>query len=119
MTITANRNIIPTATTFSKKGTPMSNITLPMQPDYYKETMNAMFKQHGINPDLFEGYRVDSGADPNAPKPIPLENLSQVVKLTSPSANMPIEKFSDFGARRVIDRSYVTYVKNFYSNKEK
>jgi hypothetical protein len=62
---------------------------------------------------------VDSGADPNAPKPIPLENLSQVVKLTSPSANMPVEKFSDFGARRAIDRSFVTYVKNFYSNKEK
>ena len=96
----------------------MSNITLPMQPDYYKETMNAMFKQHGINPDLFEGYRVDSGADPNAPKPIPLENLSQVVKLTSPSSNMPVEKFSDFGARRVIDRSYVTWVKKHYQYKE-
>ena len=40
----------------------MSNISLPMQPDYYKETMNSMFKQHGINPNLFEGYRVDSGA---------------------------------------------------------
>lgn len=97
----------------------MSNITLPMQPDHYKESINALFKQHGINPDLFVGYRVDSGADPNAPKPIPLENLSMVIKLNSPSANMPVEKFSDFGSRRVIDRSCVDLVKKYYSNKEK
>lgn len=97
----------------------MSTITLPMQPDYYKETMNAMFKKHGINPDLFVGYRVDSGADQNAPKPIPLENLSRVIKLTSPSENMPVEKFSDFGSRRVLDRSFVTWVKKHYPTKEK
>ena len=97
----------------------MSTITLPMQPDYYKETMNAMFKKHGINPDLFEGYRVDSGADPNAPKPIPLDNLSQVVKLTSPSANMPVEKFSDFGSRRVLDHLFVDWVNKHYPKKEK
>lgn len=97
----------------------MSTITLPMQPDYYKETMNALFKKHGINPDLFVGYRVDSGADPNAPKQIPLENLSRVIKVTSPSANMPVEKFSNFGSRRVLDRSFVTYVKKHYPTKEK
>lgn len=97
----------------------MSTITLPMQPDYYNETMNAMFKKHGINPDLFEGYRVDSGADPNAPKPIPLENLSMVIKVKSPSANMPVEKFSDFGSRRVLDRSFVDWVKKHYPTKEK
>lgn len=97
----------------------MSTITLPMQPDHYKEALYAMFKQHGINPDLFVGYRVDSGADPNAPKPIPLENLAQVIKLNSPPANMPVEKFSDFGSRRVIDRSCVGLVKIYYSTKEK
>ena len=97
----------------------MSTITLPMQPDYYKETMNAMFKKHGINPDLFVGYRVDSGADPNAPKLMPDENLSRVIKLNSPSANMPVEKFSDFGSRRVLDRSFVTWVKKHYPTKEK
>ena len=118
MTTTANRNTILLDTTFSKKGTPMSNITLPMQPDYYKETMNAMFKHHGINPNLFEGYRVDSGADPNAPKPIPLTKLSMVIKVKSPSENMPVEKF-DFGARRVIDRSFVTWAKEHSQNKEK
>lgn len=119
MTTTANRNTILLDTTFSKKGTPMSNITLPMQPDHYKEALYAMFKQHGINPNSFEGYRVDSGADPNAPKPIPLENLSMVIKVKSPSENMPVEKFSDFGARRVIDRSFVDWAKKHYSNKEK
>lgn len=97
----------------------MSNITLPMQPDYYKETMNAMFKKHGINPDLFVGYRVDSGADPNAPKPIPLENLIRVVKLNSPTANMPVEKFSEFGSRRTVERSVVDLVKKHYQYKEK
>ena len=98
----------------------MSTITLPMQPDYYKETMNALFKKHGINPDLFVGYRVDSGADPNAPKPIPLDNLSMVVKVKSPSENMPVEKFSDVGSRRVVlDRSFVTWVKKHYPTKEK
>ena len=97
----------------------MSNITLPMQPDYYKETMKAMYRQHGINPDLFVGYRVDSGADPNAPKLIPDENLSRVIKLNSPSANMPIEKFSDFGTRRVLDRSFVDWVNKHYPKKEK
>lgn len=97
----------------------MSTITLPMQPDYYKETMKAMFKKHGINPDLFVGYRVDSGADPNAPKLMPDENLSRVIKLNSPTANMPVEKFSDFGSRRVLDRSFVTWVKKHYPTKEK
>lgn len=97
----------------------MSTIILPMQPDYYKESMNAMFKQHGINTDLFEGYRVDSGPDPNAPKPIPLKNLSMVIKVKSPSANMPVEKFSDFGSRRVLDRSFVDWAKKHYPTKEK
>ncbi|GEM_PF-4201088 len=98
----------------------MSNITLPMQPDYYKETMNAMFKKHGINPELFEGYRVDSGGpDPNAPKPIPLENLSMVIKLNSPSANMPVEKWSDFGTRRALDHLFVDWVNKHYPPMEK
>ena len=97
----------------------MSTINLPMQPDYYKETMNAMFKQHGINPDLFVGYRVDSGADPNAPKQIPLENLSMVIKVKSPTANMPVEKISDFGSRRVLDHLFVDWAKKHYPTKEK
>ena len=97
----------------------MSTITLPMQPDHYKEALFAMFKEHGINPDLFVGYRVDSGPDPSAPKPIPLENLSRVIKVKPPSENMPVEKFSDFGAHRVIDRSFVTWAKKHYQNKEK
>lgn len=92
----------------------MNAITLPMQP-YYKETI----KTHGINPDLFVGYRVDSGADPFAPKTVPLENLAQVIKINSPSANMPIEKFPDFGCRRVLDRLHVNLVKKHYQYKEK
>lgn len=89
-----------------------------MQPDHYKEALYAMFKEHGINPNSFEGYRVDSGPDPSAPKPIPLENLSRVIKVKSPSENMPVEKF-DFCTRRVIDRSFVTWAKKHYPNKEK
>lgn len=97
----------------------MSNLSLPMQPDYYKETMKTMCRQHGINPDLFVGYRVDSGADRNAPKPISLENLAQVIKLNSPYKNMPVEKFTDFGNRRVLDRSFVTWANKHYPKKEK
>jgi len=118
MNTTDSSKVILSDTTLSKKGTPMSNITLPMQPDHYKEALYAMFKEHGINPNLFEGYRVDSGADPNAPKPIPLDHLSMVIKVKSPSENMPVEKF-DFGARRVIDRSFVTWAKEHYQSKEK
>lgn len=84
-----------------------------MQPDY-KETMNAMFKKHGVNPDLFVGYRVDSGANPFAPKLVPIENHAPFIKPNFPSANMPIEKFSDFGCRRVLDRLHVNLVKKHY-----
>lgn len=93
----------------------MANFTLPLPIDLYKKSLQDLFKQRGINPDSFEGYRIDSGPDPFAPKPIPLENLSQVIKLTSPSANMPVEKFSDFGTRRGIDKAFVSYVKKHYS----
>jgi hypothetical protein len=42
-----------------------------------------------------------------------------VIKVKSPSENMPVEKFSDFGSRRAIDRSFVTWVKKHYPTKEK
>lgn len=83
----------------------MSNLTLPMPIDLYKKSLHDLLKQRGIN----------SGPDSFAPKPIPLDNLSQVIKLTSPSANMPVEKFSDFGTRRGVDKAFVPYVKKHYS----
>ena len=89
---------------------------------YYKETLNALEKLNAlcrkreINPDLFEGYRIDSGPDPYPPKPISDKNIGLVViKEPSQSTNMPPEKWPvDVKA---IDSSVVKLVKKHYGFK--
>ena len=89
---------------------------------YYKETLNALEKLNAlcrkreINPDLFEGYRIDSGPDPYAPKPISDKNIGLVViKEPSQPTNMPPEKWPvDVKA---IDSSVVKLVKKHYGFK--
>ena len=98
----------------------MSNITLPMQPDYYKETMKAMFKQLGINP-VFEGYRVDCGNDPNCLKLCSYdhtEHLSRVVKMVSPSEGTPVVKWSEIKEKVCIsDKKVLNNIKKHYGIK--
>ena len=80
------------------------------------EKLNALCRKREINPDLFEGYRIDSGPDPYAPKPISDKNIGLVViKEPSQSTNMPPEKWPvDVKA---IDSSVVKLVKKHYGFK--